>query len=166
VEYVVDLFCQYTPMKDPLVRALILYRHRRFINHLLTYLLNSISWPLAISNKNVKKMQTKVCLHFQCRKAWLFTHLPDLFIRPSMRQFVLQLPVLTTNEPILMPISTSGQHGKDTKRLTLGVRRSNVTVTQGQPGRGIILNHLGPIVFCFHIHLGRKRNATSISVFR
>ena len=40
--------------------------------------------------------------------------------------------ILKTNETSLMPIGTSGPHGKGMKWSTLGVRRSKVKVTQGQ----------------------------------
>jgi len=38
--------------------------------------------------------------------------------------------ILKTNEPSLMPISTSGPLDKDMKLSTLGVRRSKVKVTR------------------------------------
>ena len=58
------------------------------------------------------------------------------FVRPSLRSFVryetCEHDILKKNEPILMPMGTSGTQGKGMEWSTLGIRRSKIKVTRGR----------------------------------
>jgi len=83
---------------------------------------------------------------FQRSNIWDFRTPYHQFVHPSVRYQTCEHHVLKTNEPMFLLIGTSRPWGGGgVKRLTLGVKRSKVKVTQGRRTwrPGSILSPLG-----------------------